>query len=117
IETVWFPFWITEQSMTGYIHLHVCPNRQAYRGSISIWRGDNEVHFFLHRFEEPLPTLHEYGDLDRLNLPVGLSIACLKPLHTLRVCFDHPACRIDVTFDAMMRPVMMAPDDAPGMYH
>jgi len=116
IETVWFPFWVPERSLTGYVHLHFCPNRCVYRGSVSLWRGRNEI-LFLTRFEEPLPTLREYGELDGFNLPVGLSVRCTKPLLCFDIAFTHADCSLRLSYDGLMTPVMMAPDDAPGMFH
>jgi hypothetical protein len=116
IETLWFPFWLPELRLTAYIHLHFCPNAGIYRGSISAWRNDNEV-VYMHRFEESLPSLREYGDLTKLSLPIGLSVRCLQPQKTFAVEYQHADCAFAFTFDSFMLPVMIAPDASPGMFH
>jgi hypothetical protein len=115
IETLWFPFWIPETRLTCYVHIHFCPNAGVYRGSVSAWRGDNDV-VFMHRFEEALPSLREYGDLTRINLPVGLSVKCRKSQQTFDVRYEHEDCSFTFVFDSFMLPVMIAPDASPGMF-
>lgn len=101
--------------MSCYVHLHFCPNQSKYRGSISCWQADNEL-VFIERFEEPLPSLTEYGDLTNLNLPVGLSVVSLTPQKTFDVRYRHPTGGFQFTFDAIMLPIMMTPDASPGMF-
>lgn len=115
IETLWFPFWLPDQRMSCYVHIHFCPNRGVYRGSVSGWQGDNEL-VFIERFEEPLPSLAEYGDLTALRLPIGLEVKSRTPQKTFDVKYGKGDIAFDFTFDAIMPPIMMTPDASPGMF-
>lgn len=115
IETVWFPFWLPDQRLSCYVHLHFCPNKAIYRGSISAWSGNNEV-AFIEKFEEPLPSLTEYGDMTNLRLPIGLDIRSRAAQRTYDVSYRHDTVAFDFTFDAIMLPIMMTPDASPGMF-
>ncbi len=115
IETLWFPFWLPEEKMSCYVHVHFCPNKSIYRGSIFGWQADNEL-VFLERFEEPLPSLTEYGNLTNLSLPIGLRVASLKPQQTFEVSYRHATGGFHFIFDAIMLPIMMTPDASPGMF-
>lgn len=115
IETLWFPFWLPDENMSCYVHLHFCPNQSIYRGSVSAWREDNEV-MLMERFQEPLPSLTEYGDLTNLSLPVGLSVKSRAPQKTFDVRYRHERGGFEFTFNAIMLPIMMTPDASPGMF-
>lgn len=116
IETLWFPFWIPDDRITCYVHIHFCPNKGIYRGSVSVWKDNNEV-LLVHGFEEKLLTLSEFGNLDNMYLPIGIRIRCLKPLQTYEVQFEHPQCHFNFIFEGIMLPVMITPDASPGMFY
>ena len=42
IETVWFPFWIPEQALSGSVRLWFSPNAGQQGGTIGGWRGEGE---------------------------------------------------------------------------
>lgn len=115
IETVWFPFWLPDQQVSCYVHLHFCPNRHIYRGSVSAWRGDNDL-VFLENFDEPLPNLTAYGDLTQLTLPIGLEVRSRAAQRTFDISYRHEKGGFKFTFDGIMLPVMMTPEASPGMF-
>jgi len=115
VETLWFPFWIPQKKMTVYVHVVFMPNRGTFNAAIVIWDAhDRSV------FEQPyrgeLGDLRQFGDLDDLHLPNGLSVTCRIPGQQYGIRFTHPDCAFDVTFDALMPPVAVAPEESPGMY-
>jgi hypothetical protein len=115
VETMWFPFWVPDKKLTVYVHLVFMPNRHTFNAAVVIWdAGNRSVFEQPHRGE--LRELREFGDLDRLRLPNGLSVECLAPGQRYRIRFAHPECDFDVTFDALMPPVSIAPEESPGMY-
>ncbi len=115
IETLWFPFWVSERDLSVYIRVVFQPNGGSYRGSIAVWSGANELHF-----EGPLAgqfeRLEDVGDLRALRLPDGLRLDCLAPAQRYRLRYEHPDCALSVEFEALAEPDYPAPDDSPGMF-
>lgn len=127
IETLWFPFWIPEESISAAVRIWFSPNAPAAEqdgspaeavergqqgGSVAGWQGESRG-LFGDRWSEPFepePDLRDFKVGERLH------IECEKPLSRYRIRHDGPHSRLDVTFDAIMPPHPVSPDESPGMF-
>jgi hypothetical protein len=112
IETLWFPFWAPEETLSGSVRVWFTPNAGQQGGAVAGWRGESEGVFGDRWTEsyEPVPNL-----LD-LKLSRGLRIECLTPLSRYRIRHQGPHSDLDLTFEAIMAPNPVPPEESPGMF-
>ena len=112
IETVWFPCWVPEQAMTVYTRLWFSPNAGKQGGAITGWRGAGQGLFgdvWTEDFAEP-------PELTDLTLANGFRLECLEPLQRYRLTHRRERVELDATFEALLPPHPVAPEESPGMF-
>lgn len=112
IETMWFPFWVPEEAMTGSVRVRISPNLGELEATVAGWRGESEG-LFGDRFTVPLDGP---PDLRALDLGERLRIDCLEPLRRHRIRHVGRGARLDLVFEAIMAPNPVAPEASPGMF-
>lgn len=111
IETMWFPFWVPEEAITGSVRVRLSPNLGEAEYTIAGWRGKSQG-LFGDRWTEALAGVPDLVDLRS----GGLQIACLEPLTSYRISHTGPHSGLDLRFDAIMPPNPVAPEASPGMF-
>lgn len=112
IETLWFPFWVPEEALTGSVRVRFSPNLGEAEFTVAGWRGQSQG-LFGDRWTEPLEGPPDLGNLrcgDRLH------IECLEPLKRYRILHESPHSSLDLHFEAIMPPNPVAPEASPGMF-
>ena len=112
VETVWFPFWIPEEALSGSVRLWFQPNAGQQGGAIAGWRGAGEF-VFGERWSEPFTAAPDLRDLRLAN---GLHLRCTKPLARYEIAHRGERLELDLRFDATMAPNPVAPEESPGMF-
>jgi len=112
IETMWFPFWVPEEQLTISVRVWFSPNAGKQGGAVSGWRGSS-IGLFGERWTE------DYDGppaLDDLQLARGLKIQCVEPLQKYRIEHRSEQVELDISFDAIMEPNPVPPEESPGMF-
>jgi len=112
IETMWFPFWVPEERLSGSVRVWFSPNAGQQGGAVAGWTGDSKGLFgdrWTEAFEGP-------PDLLDLHAGEGLRIECLAPLERYRIRHAGSHANLDLVFDAIMAPNPVAPEESPGMF-
>lgn len=112
IETMWFPFWVPEQELTASVRVWFSPNAGQQGGAVSGWRGAGKGLFGEKWVEDWVGP----PDLRDLRLASGLQIRCLEPLQSYRIEHRGPQVELEITFDAVMEPNPVPPEESPGMF-
>ncbi|HJO25133.1 MAG: hypothetical protein QF890_12610 [Myxococcota bacterium] len=112
IETMWFPFWVPDESISASIRVRISPNIRELEVTVAGWRGNSQG-IFGDRFTE---SLESSPDLRNLNLGDRLRIECLEPLSRYRLRHAGPHSELDLEFQAIMPPNPVAPEASPGMF-
>lgn len=112
IETMWFPFWLPETETSGSLRLWWSANAGQQGGAVAGWQGDSSP-LFGDRWSEDFT---EPPDLRGLRIGDRVRIDCLEPLTRYRLRHEGPNSRLDLTFDAIMPPNPVAPEESPGMF-
>lgn len=112
IETMWFPFWQPEEALSGSVRVWFSANAGQQGGAVAGWRGDSE-RLFGDRWTEDFEAA---PDLLDLRLSRGLQIECLTPLQRYRIRHEGPHSNLDLTFEAIMPPNPVPPEESPGMF-
>jgi len=112
IETMWFPFWVPEESISGSVRVWFSPNAGQQGGNVAGWQGESRG-LFGDRWSEDFAA-----DPDLLDLRAGkgLQIECLTPLTDYRLQHAGPHSSLDLVFRAIMPPNPVAPEESPGMF-
>lgn len=106
-ETSWFAFYVPEHRNLGaWIFNYVRPNAGISGGGVVVWDDTTwfhmEVPYYRHYQAMRIP---EPRDLRDVELPSGISVKMLEPLHRYRLGFhDHPRLTFELDFDAVMPP-------------
>ncbi len=111
IETMWFPFWVPEERATVYVRVWFSPNAGTQGGSVAGWTDTSGL------FGDQ--WVDDYAgppDLRDLRSASGLHLSCEVPLKRYRIEHRSEQVEIDVTFDAIMAPNPVAPEESPGMF-
>lgn len=121
IETLWFPFWIPEEAISASVRIWFNPNVPAAErggklgqqgGTAAGWQAESKG-LFGDRWAEdftPEPNLLDFRVGERLH------IECEQPLSRYRIRHTGPHSSLDVTFEAIMPPNPVAPEESPGMF-
>lgn len=112
IETVWLPFWLPDSGASVHLRLWFMPNAGKQGGSVAGWRGSGEGLFG----DSWTEALVGPPDLMDLRLPNGLRWECLEPLHRYRVRHRSARVELDLTFESILPPHPVAPEESPGMF-
>ena len=112
IETMWFPFFVPEESISASVRVRVSPNRGELEATIAGWTGDSQGLFG----DRMTVALEGEPDLLRLRVEDRLRIDCLEPLTRYRLRHDGPNSSLDLVFDASMPPNPVPPEASPGMF-
>lgn len=112
IETMWFPFWVPAESMTGSIRVRLSPNLGELEVTIAGWRGDSEG-LFGDRFTVPIEGT---PNLLNLDFEERLQIDCLEALRRHRIRHKGRGVELDLLFEAIMPPNPVSPEASPGMF-
>ena len=112
LETVWFPFWIPEESISVYTRIWFRPNAGEQGGAVHAWRGAGEVL----AYDGWTENFEGFGSLLDLALARGFRLTCERPLTRYRIVHRSPRIDVDVVFDARMVPNPVAPAESPGMF-
>ena len=112
IETMWFPFFVPDESLSASIRVRISPNLGELEATVAGWRGDSQG-VFGDRIRE---TLEGPPDLCSLRLGGRLDIDCVEPLARYRLRYTGPHSEIDFEFQAIMQPNPVAPEASPGMF-
>lgn len=118
IETMWFPFWVPEASISASVRVWFSPNAGQQGGAVAGWRGEGEG-LFGDRWSEAFAGPPDLRDLHVGSAPGeagGLWIECLEPLQRYRIRHVGEHARLDVTFEGIMPPNPVAPEESPGMF-
>lgn len=112
VETVWFPFHVPAESISGSVRLWWSANAGQQGGAVAGWCGNSEP-LFGDRWSEAYTA-----PPDLLALRVGERVAIdrLEPLARYRIRHTGPHSTLDLTFDAIMPPNPVAPEESPGMF-
>ncbi len=112
IETMWFPFFVPDESLSASVRVRISPNLGELEATIAGWRGDSQG-VFGDRLTESLagaPDLLDLHVCDRLH------ITCEEPLTRYRLRHEGPHSALDLEFRAVMPPNPVAPEASPGMF-
>jgi hypothetical protein len=115
IETMWFPFWVPEDELSGSVRVWFSPNAAEggqQGGAVAGWQGASKGLFgdrWTEAFEGP-PNLLDLRTGD------GLLIECLVPLERFRLRHATEYSKLDLIFDAIMAPNPVAPEESRGMF-
>jgi hypothetical protein len=112
IETMWFPFWIPDQSLSGSVRVWFSANAGKQGGAVAGWQGESRG-VFGDRWNEEFKAAPDLLDLE---LASGLHIECVSPLVRYRVRHESRDLNLDFVFDAIMKPNPVAPEESPGMF-
>jgi hypothetical protein len=112
IETMWFPFWVPEEALSGSLRLWFSPNAGQQGGAVAGWTGDSKG-LFGDRWTE---AWSGPPDLRALRLSHGVEVDCLEPLSRYRLHHEGPNSSLDLEFAAIMPPNPVAPEESPGMF-
>ena len=112
LETVWFPFWIPEQSISVYARIWFRPNAGEQGGAVHAWRGTGEVL----AYDGWTEKFEGFGSLRDLALARGFRLTCETSLTRYRIVHRSPRIDIDVVFESRMEPNPVAPEESPGMF-
>jgi len=112
IETMWFPFWVPEETLSGSLRVRLSPNLGAFEVTVAGWHGQSQG-LFGDRISGELEGAPNLLDLRAAH---GLHIECLEPLTSYRVRHDGPRSGLDLRFDAIMPPNPVPPEASPGMF-
>lgn len=112
IETMWFPFWVPEESISASIRVRLSPNLGEVEVTVAGWRGDSEG-LFGDRWIEPLEGVPNLRDF---RLGERLRIECIDSLARYRLRHDGPHSSLDLEFRAIMPPNGVSPEASPGMF-
>jgi hypothetical protein len=104
-ESGWFPFYVAERSLSGFIYMNHRPNMNFSMTGVALWdpSGENMWDCVYHDWLELAPmnasTKTEMYDFDTPN---SLSLRCLEPQQTFTMEYDRDGCQMDLRFDATM---------------
>lgn len=112
IETIWFPFFVPEESLSASIRVRLSPNLGELEATVAGWKGESEG-LFGDRITE---TLEGTPDLRGLHVGDRLRIECLEPLSRYRLRHEGPHSSLDLEFEAIMPPNPVPPEASPGMF-
>ena len=112
IETMWFPFWIPDESLSASARVWFSPNAGQQGGAIAGWHGQSKG-LFGDRWTEPFT---DPPDLKNLRLKRGLHIECIEPLTRYHICQETENFKLDIEFSAIMAPNPVPPEESPGMF-
>lgn len=112
IETLWFPFFVPEESLSASIRVRLSPNLGELEATVAGWKGESQG-LFGDRITE---SLEGEPDLRRLHLGDRLSIECQEPLSRYRIRHQGPHSSLDLEFAAIMPPNPVPPEASPGMF-
>jgi hypothetical protein len=112
IETMWFPFWVPEEALSGSVRLWWSANAGQQGGNVAGWTGDREV-LFGDRWVEPHAGA---PDLRDLHIGERLHVECLAPLSAYRLRHQGPVSSLELRFEGIMPPNPVAPEESPGMF-
>lgn len=113
-ETMWFAFMVPERKLLGYIYPAFRQNLGIQFGGITINEGDSVL-----AWEMPIFHWQQYvpiepgADLRNLNLPSGLEIKSLSPGRKFHITYDNDELTLDLTYDALMQPMLSGSDKGP----
>ena len=112
IETMWFPFWAPEESLSASVRVWFSPNAGKQGGAVAGWQG-NSKGLFGDRWTDDFT-----GAPNLLNLRTssGLHIECLKPLEHFRLRHKTENSSLSIEFEAIMPPNPVAPEESRGMF-
>ncbi len=112
IETAWFPFWIPELEASVHVRVWFRPNEGMQGGAVSAWRG--ETRYLAHdAWTNELTSPPDLRDLRAAN---GFHLECVAPLESYRIRHRADGVELDLTFQALMEPNPVAPEESPGMF-
>ena len=111
IETLWFPFWIVEEGISGAVRVRISANLNELEATVAGWSGDSQ-RLFGDRVREDLSAAPDLLDL-RAG---GIHIERLETLQRYRIRHEGPNSRLSLVFDAIMPPNPVAPEESPGMF-
>jgi hypothetical protein len=109
IETVWFPFFVDDVTVHARVVLR--PNLGDQIATVRAWGPKGPL---AERIDQA--PLTELPDLRDARWGDGLGLQCLEPLRRYRLALDGDELAFDVTFDAVMEPNPVSPDESPGMF-
>ena len=112
IETMWFPFWVPEETLSGSIRARFSPNLGQAEVTVAGWREQSQGVFG----DRWTGSLEGVPDLRNLRCDGRLHIECLKPLTRYRIWHEGPHSSLELHFDAIMPPNPVAPEASPGMF-
>ncbi len=112
LETVWFPFWIPEESISVYARIWFRPNVGEQGGAVHAWRGTGEVL----AYDGWTEKFQGFGSLRALELARGFRLTCETSLTRYRIVHRSPRIDVDVVFDARMESNPVPPEESPGMF-
>ena len=116
-ETTWFSFMIPERRLYVYVYPWIRPNQRLYGGGVMAWDEKSLVPWdaAVWDYEWNLP-LGELGDLRDFTFPTGIRVQCLEPLTRYHVTYARPGCSLDVVFEALMEPHVIAHGNTMGLF-
>ena len=112
IETMWFPFFVPEESLSASVRVRVSPNLGELEATVAGWTGDSQGLFG----DRMTVSLDAEPDLLRLDVEGRLQIDCLSPLTRYALRHEGPHSSLDLTFEAIMPPNPVPPEASPGMF-
>jgi len=110
IETVWFAFFVDDVTVHARVVLR--PNAGDQVATVRAWRGDGQA-LAERASHGPLAAL---PDLRDAAWPNGLHLRCEEPLRRYHLTLDGDDLSFAVTFDAVMEPNPVSPEESPGMF-
>lgn len=112
VETLWFPFWLPEESLSASLRLWFSPNAGGQGGTVAGWTGASRP-LFGDRWTEAYTGP---PDLRALRVADRVRVDCLEPLTRYRLRYEGADSRLDLVFEAIMPPNPVAPEESPGMF-
>lgn len=115
VETQFFSFNVPEQQIMSLCYQWAHPNLGLFSGGPWVWQGIKRTQLaaeliHLRDFMSDHP-IRKDGDLDHYTMqPSGYTVEVIEPLQKARLTYEDSARgnSIDVTFDAIMPPAMIA---------
>ena len=112
VETMWFPFWVPEERLSGAVRARFSANQGQAEVTVAGWQGQSQG-LFGDRWSEPIDGV---PDLRNLHCGDRLHIECLEALSRYRISHEGPHSSLALDFEAIMPPNPVAPEASPGMF-